>query len=192
MRKLRGQPPKKRAKITKTIYARASGLTKEGEYRRAVSLLQSHGVADPVGSTLGQLRGQHPERRTEITAPKEWLADERARYQTDEKESSPEPPATLSVAHPPPFVPQPPADEPDAGELIETSVPITITGDVFASTRPAKKGNAGGLDQLAPWLWRRACESSAGNRLAKIIARIANRALRGHYCEKGGSLRRVD
>jgi len=69
MRKLRGQPPKKRAKITKTIYARASGLTKEGEYRRAVSLLQSHGVADPVGSTLGQLRGQHPERRTEITAP---------------------------------------------------------------------------------------------------------------------------
>jgi len=191
MRKLRAQPPRKREKITRTIYARAAGYAQDAEYRRAVSLLQSHGVADPSGDTLNQLRGQHPERRTEITAPsKEWVAAERARYKDScpEMEQSPEPESSerpsLPVALP--HV-EPPADEPDADEMVETPVPIIITGDdILASSRFAQKGAGGGLDQDPPWLWRRACENSPGNRLGKVIARVANRALRGHYSEKGG------
>ena len=65
MRKLRAQPPRKREKITRAIYARAAGYAQDAEYRRAVL----PGVAG------FKLRGQHPEGRTKITAPtKEWVA----------------------------------------------------------------------------------------------------------------------
>ena len=58
--------------------------------------------------------------------------------------------------------------------------------DIVESSRGALKGVTGGLDQSSPWTW--AIAHSTGHRLAKVVARIANRSLRGHYSKGCGEV----
>ena len=51
----------------------------------------------PSGDTFKQLDGMQPKRQTAVTPPtKTWLREERKRYETDEKESTPEVPEEQS------------------------------------------------------------------------------------------------
>ena len=213
MRKLRGKPPKKRYKISRisaTRYEIAAHHAREGDFRRSVTIMSSHGVAKPVGDTLKQLDGMQPKRQTEVTPPtKAWLREERKRYETKEStpempelEQSPEPPEVSNLSswrdlpRPRAQVPQQPPvedaadDKEELDDLLEESyVPVVISVlDVLKVSQKAPKGSGGGLDQQTPYLWRCAIADSTGNRLAKVVARIANRTLRGHYSKDCGEV----
>ena len=183
------KPPKKRDPRRQRLDT-AAWHCQNGDNRRAVQAVTSHGVARPEeGDTLAQLRGQHQTRRHQVERPtREWVENERASYETDEKESTPE--LELSPELPEPGIPSPPivrANDPDPEEKLTFSATVTAE-EVLAAAKESVKGTTGGLDQLTPWILRRAIEASPGNRLAKVVARIANRTAAGHYSDLGGEI----
>ena len=168
-------------------YKRAKNLVNVGEVSKAMSAILSNGVAKVDSEVLNQLRAKHPTRPAAVRLPPiEVIKAERATWQVnadfgedemDHKDDIVQPEGSES------------ADEVSAAENTERFPYLVINKDqLLAAAKKAKRLTAGGLQQITPWLLKRAFLEDTTNDCAMTAAQVATRWGRGDFSTVLGEL----
>ena len=192
-------------------YKKAKDLVNVGEMSKATTTILSNGTAEINNSVLEQLRAKHPLRKKEVRLPTpEEINEERESNKSDsriehelmklskDKKKSAGPDRQMSLDHKPigifpltrPDKKNPPirttVEENKKVEVKTSAVPtfpiIIITADdVIAAVKGAKRLTSGGLQQITPWLLKRALLATPKRQCATAAAVLATRWARGDF-----------
>ena len=174
-------------------HSRAAELVGMGELSKAMKALTSHGVAPITDAVISQLQDKHPGRKMPVAWPTmDEVTRERKRVREEEESGSEQARRQdreqLQVE--PDLLDRESKIKQQAELEINSHVPhILMNPDTIESAAlEAKKSSSGGLDQITPWLLRRAVETGLNHRVAIIIARIATRWGKGDFSPVVGEL----
>ena len=167
-------------------YKRAKNLVNVGEISKAVSAILSDGVAKVDAQVLTQLRLKHPSRPAPVRLPSmkvieaeraTWLEDLYIVEDADEVDSKLE-----SISE----------HSKNEGDPVDKSkrFPWLVINeeDILSAAKKAKRLTAGGLQQITPWLLKRAFLEDTTNECAIIAGQVATRWGRGDFSSVLGEL----
>ena len=164
-------------KLTKEqmmMYKRAKNYVNVGELSKAMSSIRSNGIAEVNNSVLDELKAKHPTRQSAVELPslEQIRMDKEEFIEDDEsKEESQEFSRYVSDA-------------------INAVLPSVVVGaeQILHAAKKARRLTSGGLQQITPWLLKRALEANPKQEGAVAAGRLVTRWAQGDFESTLGEL----
>ena len=152
-------------------YKRAKNLLNVGEVSKAMSAVLSNGVAEVDAEVLNQLAAKHPSRHARVQLPSlEQIVKERA-------DEFGEPDSDVEMKNVKDDVLESANEKLRMAEVNSKIFPNLIINaeEILTAARKAKRLTSGGLQQISPWLLKRAFIEDKTVECATIAGRVATR-----------------
>ena len=165
-------------KVQKNTYKRAKNYVNLGELSKAMTSLRSNGIAEVTDSVLVQLQAKHPRRPREVKLPsleqvrmdkEEFIEDEESKEESEENRLE----FSKSVS-----------------DVINSVLPSVVVGaaQILQAAKKARRLTSGGLQQITPWLLKRALLADSKQEGAIAAGRLATRWAKGDFDKTLGEL----
>ena len=142
-----------------------------GEVSKAMSAILSNGVAEVDADVLNQLMAKHPSRPANIQFPcQEQIMEDGAEHCS-------EPDTDVEMKNCRNGVSQLAKDNQGKAEVNRKNFPSLIINaeQILTAARKAKRLTSGGLQQISPWLLKRAFIENSTTECATIAGQVATR-----------------
>ena len=146
-----------------------------------MSTILSNGVAKVDSDVLSQLKAKHPPRPSVVRLPsKEQIENDRANWQR-ESQAAVEDMVESKVDIDMPSE-QPVDQGANEGMPVDSFPHLVINAEqILAAAKKAKRMTSGGLQQITPWLLKRAIIEDTTNDCAMVAGQVATRWGRGIF-----------
>lgn len=151
-----------------------------------MSTILSNGVAEVDSDVLNQLRSKHPPRPAAVRLPSmEEIKNEGASWEKESQSMGDMIDTKMDID----MVSEQAANDSVSAEYSSTFPYLVITEEqILTAAKKAKRLTAGGLQQITPWLLRRAFLEDTTNDCAMVACQVATRCGGGDFSTVLGEL----